>query len=171
MKRLVTLTQPQRAALVARYRAEKNVHLRDRLHCVLLKAGGRTNRETAAILLTSEHTVSDWLDRYDAGGLEGLCAWDVGGSDPHLSREQTERLREELDAHGFQSAKQVCAWVEAQGWGVAYSERGMRALLGARDARPTRSAGCAPCSDAWATAARRPTWSPRRPTRRRRAIF
>jgi hypothetical protein len=53
MRRLVTLTEPQRAALVARFRAEKNVHLRDRLHCVLLKADGRTNWETAAILLTS----------------------------------------------------------------------------------------------------------------------
>ena len=129
MKRLVTLTQPQRAQLVARYKTEKNVHLRDRLHCVLLKADGRTNQETAEILLTSAHTVNDWLDRYDEGGLETLCAWNVGGSDLHLTKEQVEQLMAQLDTQGFQSAKQICAWVEAQEWGVTYSERGMRDLL------------------------------------------
>jgi transposase len=129
MKRLLTLTEQQRTQLIARFKAEKNVRLRDRLHCVLLKADGRTNREAAAILLTSEHTVNDWLDRYDEGGLEALCAWEVGGSDPHLSQEQTGLLKKELDTHGYQTAKQVCAWVEAQSFGVTYSERGMRALL------------------------------------------
>ena len=128
MKRLLTLAAPQRAALVQRYKAEKNVRLRDRIHCVLLKADGRTNREVASLLLTSQQTVNDWLNRYDAGGLDALCAWEVGGSDPHLTQEQAERLQAELDTHGFQSAKQVCAFVEAQ-WGIPYSERGMRALL------------------------------------------
>lgn len=128
MKRLLPLTAQQRAELIRRYKAEKNVRLRDRIHCVLLKADGRTNREVAALLLTSEHTVNDWLDRYDAGGLDALCAWQVGGSDPHLTPEQAERLKAEMDRNSFQSAKQVCAWVEAQ-WGVSYSERGMRGLL------------------------------------------
>jgi hypothetical protein len=105
MKRLLTLAAPQRAALVQRYKAEKNVRLRDRLHCVLLKADGRTNREVASLLLTSQQTVNDWLNRYDAGGLDALCAWEVGGSDPHLTQEQAERLQAELDTHGFQSAR------------------------------------------------------------------
>jgi hypothetical protein len=85
MKRLLPLTQTQRAELVRRFKTEKNVHLRDRIHCVQLKADGRTNREAAAILLTLEHTVNDWLDRYDKGGLETLCVWDVGGSGCHLA--------------------------------------------------------------------------------------
>ena len=129
MKRLVTLSQPQRRELVARYKTEKNVHLRDRIHCVLLKADGRTNRETASILLTTEHTVNDWLDRYDAGGLETLCTWNVGGSAPYLTQGQTEQLMAEIDTNGFQTAKQICAWVKAKSWGVTYSERGMRTLL------------------------------------------
>lgn len=128
MKRLLSLSNQQRTELVQRYKSEKNVCLRDRIHCVLLKADGRTNREVASLLLTSEHSVNDWLDRYGAGGLDALCAWQVGGSDPHLTPEQTERLKAELDQHGFQSAKQVCAWVEGQ-WGITYSERGMRGLL------------------------------------------
>ena len=127
MKRLLSLTSQQRTELVRRYKSEKNVRLRDRLHCVLLKADGRTNREVASLLLTSEHSVNDWLDRYDAGGLDALCAWKVGGSDPHLSQEQAARLQAELDQHGFQSAKQVCAWV------------GGHHLLRTRNARPSEA--------------------------------
>ncbi len=63
MKRLLTLTDDQRAELVRRYKTEKNVRLRDRLQCVLLKADGRTNRDIAAVLFTSEQSVHDWLDR------------------------------------------------------------------------------------------------------------
>lgn len=128
MKRLLPLTDDQRAQLLQRYKTEKNVRLRDRLQCVLLKAEGRTNREVAAILHTSEHTINDWLDRYDLGGLEGLCAWDTGGSEAWLSNPQLERLQAEVDTHAFQSAKQACAWVEEQFY-VSYSDRGMRDLL------------------------------------------
>ena len=128
MKRLLTLTDDQRAELVRRYKTEKNVRLRDRLQCVLLKAEGRTNRDIAAVLFTSEHSVHDWLDRYDAGGLDALCAWEVGGSTAHLTSEQLQQLTAELDTNRFQAAKQVCHWVE-QTFGVAYSERGMRELL------------------------------------------
>ena len=52
----------------------------------------------------------------------------AGGSDGFLTPEQTHLLVAELDKHGFQCAKQVCAFVEAQ-FGIVYSERGMRDLL------------------------------------------
>lgn len=128
MKRSLTLTDAQRAELMRRYKTEKNVRLHDRLHCVLLKADGRTNRDIAAALFTSEHTVHDWLDRYDAGGLDTLCAWEVGGSTTHLTAEQLQQLSAELDLQRFQTARQVCHWVE-QTFCVVYSERGMRELL------------------------------------------
>ncbi len=144
MKRLLTLSDTQRAELVRRYKAEKNGRLRDRLHCVLLKADGRTNREVAALvtalvtalLLTSEHTVNDWLDRYDAGALDALCAWQVGGSDPHLTPEQAEQLRTELDSNSFQSAKPECQTGLCLGRGAVG-----RPLLRARDARPAEALG------------------------------
>jgi transposase len=128
MKRLITLTDDQHAELVRRYKQEKNVRLRDRIQCVLLKAQGRTNREVAAILFTSEHSVNDWLDRFDTGGVDALCGWEVGGSESHLTPEQLALLQTELDKHIFQTAKQVCAWVAEQ-FDVVYSERGMRDLL------------------------------------------
>lgn len=128
MKRLLTATDQQRAELVRRYKTEKNVRLRDRLHCVLLKADGRTNRDIARILHTSEHTVHDWLDRYDQGGVDALCRWDIGGSEGYLNGEQITLLQAELDTWRFQTAKQAAAWVWEQ-WGVRYSQRGMRDLL------------------------------------------
>lgn len=128
MKRLLTLTGDQRAELVRGYKQEKHVRLRDRLHCILLKADGRTNREVARILHTSEHTVNDWLDRYEQGGLDALCRWEAGGSEPHLNAQQIARLQAELEQPVFQTAKQVCAFVEEQ-FAVSYSERGMRDLL------------------------------------------
>jgi transposase len=128
MKRLLTLTDDQRAALVRRYKTEKNVRLRDRIQCVLLKADGRTNRDIAGILHTSEPTVNAWLDRYDEGGLDALCHWDIGGSEGYLSAEQIAQFTTELDTWRFQTAKQAAAWVLEQ-FGVTYSERGMRSLL------------------------------------------
>ena len=128
MKRLLTLTDDQRAELVRRYKTEKNVRLRDRLHCVLLKAEGRTNRDIATVLFTSEHSVHDWLDRYEDGGLDRLCAWEVGGSQAHMTPEQIQSLTAQLDTNRFQTARQVCHWVQ-QTFGVTYAERGMRELL------------------------------------------
>ncbi len=128
MKRLLTLTDDQRAELVRRDKSEKNVRLRDRIQCVLLKAAGRTNREIAEVLFTSEHSVHEWLDRSEAGGRETLCVWEVGGSTAHLIPEQIQSLTAALDTNRFQTAKQVCHCVE-QTFDVAYSERGMRELL------------------------------------------
>ena len=128
MKRLVPLTDEQRADIVRRYKTEKNVRLRERLHCVLLKADGYTNREAARILHTSEHTVNDWLDRFEEGGLDALCAWEIGGSQARLNAEQVVELQAQLDTHCFQTAKQVCAWVQEQ-FAIVYSQRGMRDVL------------------------------------------
>jgi transposase len=128
MRRLLTLTDAQRAELVGRYKAEKNSRFRERIQCVLLKADGHTHQEIARILLTCEPTVIAWLDRYEDGGLEALCRLETGGSDGFLTQEQIEKLTDELDKHVFQCAKQVCAWVEEQ-YAITYSERGMRDLL------------------------------------------
>ncbi len=149
MRRLVTLTLNQRTELIRRYKTEKNPRLRDRIHCVLLKADGRTSRQVAAILLTSERTVNDWLNRFDAGGLRTRCAWDVGGSEARLTSGQLGLLRIELDKHLFQTARQVAAWV-AEHYQVPYSERGnARSTQTPRiyppesppDSRPSRIAG------------------------------
>lgn len=128
MKRLLTLTESQHTALEQRFKAEKNTRFRERIHCILLKADGLTNRAIAQILRVSEPSVITWLNLFEAGGLEALCRLEAGGSEGFLSTEQTQKLIAELDLHRFQCAKQVAAWVQEQ-FGIAYSERGMRHLL------------------------------------------
>lgn len=128
MKRLLTLTDDQRVALEARFKTEKNTRFRERIHCVLLKADGLTNRAIAQILRASEASVITWLNLYEAAGLDALCRLEAGGSEGFLSADQTAQLIAQLDQHGFQCAKQVVAWVLEQ-FDITYSERGMRDLL------------------------------------------
>jgi transposase len=128
MKRLLTLTEEERDEISRRYKQEKNPRFRERLHCLLLKDRGHTNTEVAQMLLVVPETITDWLNRYQDGGLEALCRLETGGGDSFLSAEQICQLQAELDKHVFQTAKQVCAWVDEQ-FEVTYSERGMRDLL------------------------------------------
>jgi transposase len=128
MKRLLTLTADERAQIAHRYKSEKNPRFRERLQCLLFKDRGMTNLEVAALLQVVPETITDWLNLYRAGGLDALCPLETGGSDGFLTPEQTALLQAELDKHVFQTAKQVCAFVQEQ-FAVSYSERGMRDLL------------------------------------------
>ena len=138
MKRLLTLTEPERAEISARYKQEKNPRFRERLHCLLLKDRGLTNTEVADMLLVAPETITEWLNRYQDGGLEALCRLETGGSDGFLTAEQIAQLTAELDKHVFQTAKQVCAWVKEH-FEVIYSERGMRDLLRRLDYTPQKA--------------------------------
>ena len=128
MTRHLTLSDNDYAQVVARYKIETNPRFRERLHCLLLKDQGYANEQTASILLVRPETITAWLNTYEAGGLDALCRLEAGGSDPYLTSEQIQDLQTALDQHTFQSAQQVCAWVEEQ-LGVCYSRRGMQALL------------------------------------------
>jgi transposase len=128
MNRILTLTDEERAEITGRYKTEKNPRFRERLHCLLLKDQGYTNTLVAQILLVCLDTITDWLNRYQDGGLEALCRLETGGGESFLSAEQLGLLQVELDKHIFQTAKQICAWVDEQ-FGVTYSQRGMRDLL------------------------------------------
>jgi transposase len=127
MKRFL-LTDDEREQIARRYKQEKNPRFRERLQCLLFKDRGMTNGEVADLLEIVRETVADWLNLYAEGGIEALCRLETGGSDSFLSAEQLALLRDELDKHVFQTAKQVCGWVAEQ-FGVTYSERGMRDLL------------------------------------------
>lgn len=128
MKRQITLTDDQHTQLEARFKTEKNTRFRERVHCVLLKADGLTNRAIAQLLRVSEPSVITWLNLYESGGLDTLCHLEAGGSEGFLSAEQTKKLVAQLDTHRFQCAKQVAAWVQKE-FGISYSERGMRQVL------------------------------------------
>ena len=128
MKRLLTLTTDEREQIAHRYKHDKNPRFRERLQCLLLKDRGLTNGEVAEMLLVVPETITQWLNRYEDGGVEALCRLETGGSEGFLTGEQIATLCAELDKPLFQTAKQVAAWIQEQ-FAVTYSERGMRALL------------------------------------------
>ena len=103
------------AELEARLRQERNAELRPRLHLlVLLASGAVTSRsDAAAHLALHRNTVSRYLARYEAGGLDALLKREKGGA-PAQQRTLTppvlEALQARLDGEGFDS------YIEAHRW-------------------------------------------------------
>src|SRR6185369_10150861 len=102
MKRLLTLTEEERAEISRRYKQEKNPRFRERLQCLLFKDRGLTNTEVAEMLQVVPETITDWLNLYEDAGLEALCRLQTGGSDSFLSDQQIILLQAELDKNVFQ---------------------------------------------------------------------
>jgi transposase len=126
--REISLTQAERKELRRRIRQAKDRRTADRLRVIWLKAAGYRHQEIAYLLQMSINVVTQCLQRYQAGGLEGVCCTNYQGKDPRLTAEQQEMLKIELKTHIYNTAEQVMAWVEEQ-FGVFYSARGMQALL------------------------------------------
>jgi transposase len=117
-----------RQQLIARYKAQTKARFAARLHCLLLKDEGYSHQEIAQILHVNPNTITVWLRLFHEGGLERLCQMHIKGRTARLSPQQLAALEEELARQPFSSAKEVAAWVKEQ-LGIAYSERGMQALL------------------------------------------
>jgi len=126
--RKITLTEEERKELHRRIRQAKDRRTADRLRVILYKSEGYKNHVIAHLLQISINSVSTYLKRYLAGGLDALCATNYQGKQPRLTPEQQEVLKIELKTHIYNTAGQVIAWVEKQ-FGVTYTVRGMHTLL------------------------------------------
>ena len=60
-------------------RKEKDVRIHNRLAALLWLDRGHRRDQVAALLDVSPRTVRNWLDLYQRGGLEALCALDYQG--------------------------------------------------------------------------------------------
>jgi transposase len=82
----------------------------------------------------------DWVHRYNAGGIAGLCNRPAPGRRPKLSDGQMAALKAVVLAGPDPTVDKVarwrivdlCRWVEER-WGVSYSETGMLRLLWSLD--------------------------------------
>lgn len=120
----ITETPEHLAALLAR---EKDTRKRERLQFLYWqKAGIATTRsELAKLLCKSLPTITQWVKRYQAHGLNGLLQMDQKGGG-HLRKipfwvihELNERLESE---EGFGNFVEIQAWLKQQyGIEVAYS--------------------------------------------------
>jgi hypothetical protein len=73
--RRLALTMEQRTALAEALRTDPRPYFRERCSALLQIADGASVRQVAvAGLLTvrDPHTVADWLNRYEATGMQGL---------------------------------------------------------------------------------------------------
>jgi len=100
-----------------------------RANALVLLDGGMSCQEVAKVLLFDDDTIRGWYDRFEQGGVEGLTAFDMGGSSSKMSAEQAEALKAWVTASLPRSTRQVGAWIDKE-FGLVYESRsGLIALL------------------------------------------
>ena len=95
-------------------RSAPDARVAERLRFALQAATGRhTLEDLARAAGRSRSTIQNWLEKFMAGGLEGLLARDTapGASSPLTSRTIQRQLRAGLQAGRWTSAAQVAAWL------------------------------------------------------------
>ena len=78
------LTKQERKLLEKEIRLERYARFSDRIKCILLLDAGKSAESIAEYLFLSRNTVTNYLKRYQAGGLEGLASDDYQGSECRL---------------------------------------------------------------------------------------
>ena len=96
----MTLSEAARSELEQGYREGKTHSYRQRCQMMLLKSERRTSAEVAEILGCHEVSVNNWLQRYEAEGVEGLRTRAGRGRKPILDAEaDLEAVKTAVQAH------------------------------------------------------------------------
>lgn len=121
----VELTAKQKAALEHLQHQSRDHHVRDRIRCVLLSSEGWSTAMIAQSQRIHETTVrrhlNDWLN-------DEKLKPENGGSDSHLSEDQTSELTEYLANNLLPTTHAIIALVD-EWWGVRYTVAGMTKWL------------------------------------------
>lgn len=123
MKR-IHLSLEEKEGLEARHSCCSNGKERDRIKAVLLRSEGWTVPMIAQALRLHSSTVIRHLDDY----REGKLTLASGGSESHLTEEQTQALIAHLDEHTYHYVHDIIAYVEKK-WSIIYSVPGMNKWL------------------------------------------
>jgi transposase len=70
--RLLTLTDEEYDDLAAGWKTGKRHTFRSRCNMILLSHQGYDMKEIASLVGATRQTISKWLDRYEAGGIDSL---------------------------------------------------------------------------------------------------
>ena len=107
-----------------------------RLRAVLLNAEGYTSGELAELLQSPRSKVSEWLQRYQSDGVDGLLEGYRSGRPSELTQKQQQQLGDILDsgpvAYGLDSGiwtSPVIAWLIEEEFGIQYHPGHVRKLL------------------------------------------
>jgi transposase len=127
-KRLVRLSKE--AERDGAYRVAK------RLQAVVLNAEGHTSGELAHLLKAPRSKVSEWLERYESHGVEGLLEGQRTGRPSELTLKQQRRMEDILDsgpvAYGLDNGiwtSRMLAWIIEEEFGIQYHAGHVRKLL------------------------------------------
>lgn len=125
--------------LYERYRAEREVERRKRLHALWLVRRGERVDEAARQAGVGQRTVTRWLGWYRQAGLHAMLERVPGhgavGASGRLSDEQRRRLLEQSSQGRFRTYEEARQWVGAE-YGVEYSYQGMYAVLARLSVHP-----------------------------------
>ena len=91
--KVIELTAEQREELENGYRNGQTHSFRQRCQMILLKSEERTSVEVVGILGSCEMTVNNWLQRYEAEGIEGLRTRPGRGRKAILQAVDLERVK------------------------------------------------------------------------------
>src|ERR1700694_3882563 len=107
-----------------------------RLRAVVMNSEGHTSGELAEILQAPRSKVSEWLQRYQTDGIDGLLEGYRSGRPSELTEKQQHPLGDILDsrpvAFGLDSGiwtSPMIAWVIEEEFGVQYHPGHVRKLL------------------------------------------
>jgi transposase len=111
------LNAPARTDLRRRLRVTKDPRERERLQVALWAAeGDYTLEDLARMAGRARASIQTWLNKFAAGGLEGLVRRDTppGSSSPLGSAQIQAELRAGLAAGRWRSASEIAVWLEAE---------------------------------------------------------
>jgi transposase len=94
---------------------------------------GQNAEDVSHILHVHPKTLKRWIKAFASGGEVALTNFNYVGGEGWLTDEQQQQFTTWLDAD-VRSTAEAIAWVEEQ-FGLAYSDSGMRKLLGRLDYR------------------------------------
>src|SRR6266581_9791325 len=107
-----------------------------RLRAVVMNSEGYTSGELAQILQAPRSKVSEWLQRYQTDGIDGLLEGVRSGRPSELSEKQHQQLGDILDsgpvAYGLDSGiwtSPMIAWVIEEEFDIHYHPGHVRKLL------------------------------------------
>ena len=148
--RHITLTAEEHAALVEGWKKGKRHTFRSRCNMILLSSQHYDMTEIAALEGVTRQTVANWLNRYEAGGIESLHTAKGQGRPPivrHDNRPVINRIEQLVESYP-QKIDQALAEIEKL-TGKPMSKKTLQRIL-------KKTAGAGNASAAVSVSGRRP---------------
>jgi transposase len=118
------LTTEERISLTTIHRGCQDKRTADRIKAIMLVDKGYTYQQIEEILLIDERTLGRYKKIFQEKGVVGLISDNYSGSSYKLSEEQRALLTTELDSTPYQTAADICDYVQKT-FNVRYSPQGM----------------------------------------------